>query len=605
MINERIKKLRDLMKRQGIDAYVLPGADPHQDSSYFPEHWQRRMFLSGFTGSSGQIVVTMDKAMLWTDGRYEIQVRQELKGSPFESCVKEQHTADLSMEIDWAINELLPKNGGIIGIDPQLININQAESLKESLKHHHSISLKYTETNLVDSIWDDQPSLPNTPVVLRDEKYENVTASQKIQALQKILIEKEVDMHIVSNLESIARMLNVRATDIEYTPLAISYLIVEKDRTFWFIDEKRLPEGYKSKMPSNTTILPYLDFNKKLRELSKNKNVLIDPSEISQSVLNNIDPSADVKKEVSPINSFKAIKNKFEINNMFEAHTQDGVSMVKTIYWLKKEIKKNNITEWEVTEKIYEFKKEQKDFLDISFFPVVAYNSNGAIIHYMPKKKDACSLIKPEGTVLLDVGGQYLGSTTDMTRTITVGKASKEIKENYTRVLKGHVNLGRIKFPQGTRAYQLDALARQFLWMEGLEYQHGTGHGIGYCTCVHETTNVGVSPLKNVILEEGMTFTNEPGYYKEGAYGIRIENVVAIEKDEELTQSSGKYTFLKLRPLTLCPYERELIVTSLLNPREINWINSYHKLVLKNLRTRIKDQELLDWLEDACAPLTD
>ena len=228
------------------------------------------------------------------------------------------------------------------------------------------------------------------------------------------------------------------------------------------------------------------------------------------------------------------------------------------------------------------------------------------IIHYSPKK-ETCATIKPDGIVLSDSGGQYYGGTTDITRVINVGgKVSKEIKENYTRVLKGHVNLARTKFPFGTRSYQLDAFARQFLWAEGLGYQHGTGHGIGYCTCVHETATVGISQLKPVVLNEGMTLSNEPGYYKEGEYGIRIENVVAIEKDEELTKFNGKYTFLRFRQLTVCPYERELIVTDLLNPREINWINNYHKSVLKTLKPRIKnDEALLNWLEEACAPLTD
>ncbi|MEI6092670.1 MAG: aminopeptidase P family protein [bacterium] len=603
MINERVRKLREQMKQNGIDAYLLPGTDPHQDE-YLPEHWKRRAFISGFTGSYGQIAITLDKAVVWTDGRYEIQIKQELNGTPFEGRIKEQHTADLYMEINWIIGELLHKNGGVIGIDPQLVNINQAEAIKETLKHHHKISLKYLEKNLIDEIWENRPSLPNSPVIFRDEKFENVSASEKVEKLQKIMIDKEIDMHVVSNLESIARILNVRASDINYNPLAISYLIVETDKILWFIDENRFPVGYKNKLPKNCEIFPYNDFIKTLNKVSKGKNVLIDPNEISQAIMNRIEASADVKREASPIIGIKAIKNKFEIDRMFEANIQDGISVLKAIYWLKNEVKKRTVSEWEMAEKIEELKKEQKDFMYLSFNTIVSYKANGAIIHYFPKK-ESCVDIKPEGIVLIDNGGQYLGATTDMTRTISVGKTSREIKENYTRVLKGHVNVARIKFPQDTRAYQLDALARQFLWAEGLGYQHGTGHGVGYCTCVHETTNVGISPLKPVILEEGMTLSNEPGYYKEGEYGIRIENVVAIEKDEELTQKNGKYTFLRFMQLTLCPYERDLIVMELLNPREINWINNYHKLVIKTLRPHIQEQNLINWLEEACAPLTD
>jgi Xaa-Pro aminopeptidase len=602
MINERVKKLRTLMKKRKVDAYILPGTDPHQDE-YLPEHWKRRVFLSGFTGSYGQIVVTMDRAMLWTDGRYEIQVRQELEGTPFENQIKEQHTADFAMEINWTIEQLLKKKGGVIGIDPQLVNMNQAATIKEALKHHHRISLKYIEGNLVDQIWDDRPSLPNSPVVFRGPEYENVPASQKIEDLQKIMKEKEVDMHVVSNLESIARLLNIRGNDIKFTPLAISYLIVEKNKTYWFIDDNRLPNDYRSKLPANTMVLPYNDFIKKLKVLSKKKNVLVDPNEMSQWILNNIDRSADVKREPSPIMMIKAIKNKFEIGRMFEAHVIDGVSMVKLIHWMKNEIKRKSISECEAADKALEFKKESKEFMDLSFATTIAYNANGAIIHYSPKKK-TCASIKPEGIVLMDIGGQYFCGTTDITRVITVGRASREMQENYTRVLRGHISLARITFPQGTRAYQLDALARQYLWAEGLGYQHGTGHGVGYFTSVHETSGVGISPLKPVILDEGMTLSNEPGYYKEGAYGIRIENVVAIEKDDELTKRNNKYTFLKFRQLTVCPYERELIAMDLMNPREIEWINNYHRFVLENLKPHIKEDGLVKWLEEACAPLS-
>ncbi|MCX6113555.1 MAG: aminopeptidase family protein P, partial [Proteobacteria bacterium] len=600
MINQRVEELRSLMKKHGIDAYLLPGTDPHQCEQYLPEHWRRRAFISGFKGTYGNIGLTFNKAMLWTDGRYEIEARQKLTGTPFDTYIKEQHDTNLSIEIKWFIDELLKGNGGIIGIDPQLITMKQADIIKDALKTHSDISLKYIEKNLVDEIWKDQPPLPNTSVIFRDKKHENTTASQKIERFRDVMVEKEVDMHIISNLESIARILNVRASDVQYTPLAISYLIIDRDKTFWFIDKNRLPSGYESQLPSSTTILPYKDFSRTLQEISKEKTILVDPGETSQMVLNNIASSANIKKEVSPTTEIKAIKNKFELDNMFEAHIQDGVSVIKTIHWLKTEIKKRDITEWNVVEKINEFKKEQKDFISLSFDPVVAYKSNAAIIHYMPHSDSSYATMKPESIVLIDNGAHYLGGTTDMTRTIALGKVSQEIKENYTRILKGHLNIARIKFPYGTKADQLDTLARQFLWAEGLEYQHGTGHGIGYCTCVHETTNVGLSPLKHVILEEGMTFTDEPGYYKEGEYGIRIENVVAIEKDEELTKRNGKRDFLRLRQMTVCPYEKELIITDLLNAEEINWINNYHKFVLKNLRTRIKDQELLDWLENAC-----
>jgi Xaa-Pro aminopeptidase len=602
-IKQKLSLLRKKMEEHKISAYLLPGKDPHQ-SEYLPEHWKRRQFLSGFTGSFGNIAVTTQKAMLWTDGRYEIQAKQELEATSFEHQIKEQHSVGLVMEINWLINELNKNNGGVIGIDPKLVNITQAETIKEELKHHHKISLKFIEQNLIDDIWTDQMPLPESPVVFRGSDYENVTSDQKIKKLQKIILEHEADMHVVSNLESIARLLNIRATDIEYNPLAISYLIIEKQKSYWFINIDRLPKDYQSKLPKNTEVYPYSDFALKLTELSKNKNVLIDPNELSQWTLDKISPTADIKREASPVTPMNAIKNKFELDRIFETLVIDGVSIVKTIHWLKTNINKKEITECDVVNKNIEFRKEHKEFMELSFGTIVSYGANGAIIHYKPKPQ-TCIKIKPKGVVLIDTGGQYLGGTTDITRTVKVGEVSEEIMQNYTRVLRGHINLSRIKFPLGTRAYQLDALARQFLWDAGHDYQHGTGHGVGYYTCVHETSNVGVSPLKPVILDEGMIFTNEPGYYKEGEYGIRIENIVAVEKDEELSKKSGKHTFLKLRQLTVCPYDRELISIEMLNPREINWINNYHKFVFKSLKPIIDDQAILEWLEEACAPLSD
>ncbi len=603
IVKERVKQLRKKMQDHGVDGYLLPGTDPHQNQ-YLPEHWKRRQFLSGFTGSFGNIALTKEKAMLWTDGRYEIQAKQELDKSPFDHQIKEQHSFGLNAEINWLIDELNKKNGGVIGLDPQLVNINQAEAIKEALKHHHKISLKFIETKLVDEIWDGQPALPESPVVFRNSDYENVSSEDKIKKLQNLMHEHEADMHVVSNLESIARILNIRANDIEYNPLAISYLIVEKQKIYWFINLDRLPKDYASKLAKNAEVLPYSEFATKLSETSSNKNVMVDPNELSQWTLEKIAKTADIKKEESPITPMKAIKNSFEVNKIFEAHILEGVSMVKTIHWLKNEINKREISEHEVVEKNIEFKKEHKEFMDLSFDTIVSYGANGAIIHYKPKAK-TCIKIKPKGIALIDTGGQYLGGTTDMTRTIKVGEVSQEIIQNYTRVLRGHINLSRIKFPLGTRAYQLDALARQFLWAEGLDYQHGTGHGVGYYTCVHETSTVGISPLKPVVLNEGMILSNEPGYYKEGEYGIRVENMVAIEKDNELSKKSKKYTFLKFRQLTVCPYDRELISTEMLNPREINWINSYHNFVYRSLKPHIKDSAILEWLEDSCTPLTD
>ncbi|MCX6113554.1 MAG: aminopeptidase family protein P [Proteobacteria bacterium] len=602
MRDEKIKKLRALMKKHKIDAYLIPATDQHQNE-YLPEFWNEVKFLSDFKGEDANITVTMDKAVLWTDARFEIYVKQQLKDSPFEGRVKEiAHRFDLYLELTWMMEQIRNSSIMTIGLDPKLINISQNELLKDILKSYKKVSIKYIEENLVDGIRQKQTSLPDTPVVIRDEKYEDTSASKKIETVQKFMKEQNIDLHVVSNLESIARLLNIRAMDIKFTPLAISYLILTHDAVLWFINEKRLPSGYKSRLPQTLQIFPYKDFIKTLKKVSKNKKVLLDPNEISQWIFNNIDSTAKIKKGTSLILPIKAIKNKFEIEKMFDAHVRDGVSVVKAIYWLKKEINNRKITEWEVCEKLLEFKKEYKDFLDLSFASIVSYNSNAASIHYTPSKNSS-DTIKPEGLILIDVGGQYLGSTTDMTRTITVGKCSEEMKKNYTRVLKGHVDLAMAIFLSGSRGYHVDILARQHLWEQGYDYKHGTGHGIGYCSCVHETTNASVGPLKTGILEEGMTLTNEPGYYKEGEYGIRIENAMAVEKDTKFTRTSTKDVFLKFKQLTMCPYEKELIDLDMMSKDEIKWIDEYHKSVFRNIKQYIKDAELLTWLEAACAPL--
>ena len=561
------------MKSEGIDAYFIPSTDPHRDEQT-PDHWDRTAFISGFTGAYGNIVITRDKAMLWTDSRDDLQAKQQLSGSFFDYDVKNQTDDNISIEVDWTINQLSNNKSAVIGIDPQLISVNQATSLKKIFKKQPHISIKYIDNNLIDQIWNNRPPLPNSVVYFRDERYENVSAIQKIKHLQSILKEKKEDMHIVSNLESIARILNVRALDIDYTPLVISYLIVGKDQVFWFIDKDRVPDGYESKLPPRTTILPYNGFINTLKKISKGRVISIDPDEISVWTLNNIHPSAKIKKETSPIMMMKAIKNNFEMNNIKETHIRDSVNVVKMIYWLKNEIKRRDITEWEVSEKLLKLKKENPDFIEPSFFTVVSYMANGAMMHHEPNRNPAVYM-KPVGIVLIDNGGQYLGGTTDMTRTITLGPVSKEIQDNYTAVLKAQINVAKEKFSRKTTEDDIDILARKFLWEKGLNYSHATGHGVGYCSCVHETTSVGINPVDKPY-KEGMTLSIEPGYYKEGEYGLRVENIVAVVKD--------RGNLLSFMQLTMCPYERDLIVVDLLDEKEIDWINQYHQMVLKTLR---------------------
>jgi len=596
MIKERLKELRALMKNHGINAYLLISTDPHQNE-YLPPYWDRCRFISGFTGTYCRIIITDKETMMWTDGKEELKVKKDLKKTPYKYYVKELVTADLRMEIEW-LAEKLPRNS-VLGIDPQTVTVTQMDALKELL-NNKGIKVKYTDPNLIDLLWEKRPTLSQSAIVFRDKKYEPVSAVEKIKKLQKIMKEKGTDVHVISNLESIARLLNVRGNDIEYTPLVISYLIVTLDQVLWFVNKKRIKD--LEHVTANIIAFDYEDFAKILKNITEKRTVLVDTNEISQWIMNNISPSAKIVKETSPLITFKGIKTEKELKHIIHANIKDSISLIKTIHWIKNNVGKKKITEWDVAQKIVEFKKEGKVFIDLSFGSTVAYGKNAAIIHYSAQP-DNSSVIKNKGMLLLDAGGNYLDGTSDITRTISVGETTKEMKESYTMVLKGHLSLGQAKFPKGTRGYHLDVLARRPIWDKGFNFYHGTGHGVGYCTCVHETSGIGISPLKVAILDEGMVLTNEPGYYKAGHYGVRIENCIYVAKNSHLTKINGKNTVLEFKELTMCPYEKTLIEKNILTKQEIEWINNYHCLVFKTLKAHIKDKKILAWLKDACATI--
>jgi len=582
------------MKDHGLDAYLLVSTDPHQNE-YLPQHWDRCKFVSGFTGTYCRITITDKDAMVWTDGKEELKIKKELKNSPYKYYVKELVTADLRMEIEW-LAQNLPKNG-VLGLDPQTITTSQMDVLKELLKSK-GIKVKYTDPNLVDLLWEKRPALCQSPVVFRGKKFEPVSAVEKIKDLQKIMKEKGTEVHVISNLEFIARLLNVRGDDIAYTPLVISYLIVTLDKVLWFVNKKRIKD--LEHVTANITAFNYEEFAKELKNITAKRTVLIDPDEVSQWVVNNISPSAKIVKSQSPLAGIIGIKTPKELEHITNANIKDSISLIKAIYWIKNNVDKKRITEFDLAKKIIEFKKEEKDFVGLSFESTVAYGKNAAIIHYYPEGKNT-PVIKNKGMLLLDAGGNYLDGTSDITRTIAVGEVTEEMKQSYTMVLQGHLSLGHAKFPRGTRGYHLDTLARRPIWDKGLNYYHGTGHGVGYCTCVHETSGIGITPLRPAVIDEGMVLTNEPGYYKEGYYGIRIENCVSVVKNAHLSKINGRNPVLEFKELTMCPYERALIEKNILTKQEIQWINGYHRLVLKTLEGRIKDKKILAWLKEACA----
>ena len=600
MNKENLSKLRALMSKSKIDAYLTISTDPHQSES-LPPYWQRNKFLTGSTSIYCRAVVTKNKAMLWTDAKEELNTKKELKNAEFKYTIKPFVTADLNDEIEWIAREL--KNGGVIGVDPKIMTVLQMDSLKETVSKQKGLSIKFTEQNLIDFIWKNRPSRPKSPITIRDKKVEPITIKQKLNLVATELKKLKCDLHVVSNLESIARVLNARADDIEYNPLVISYLIIGVKESHWFVDKKRISKKYFALLPKNLKIFSYEDFGKKLKELSKNKIVLVDNTEVSQWILNCIHKSAKTKTQTSPLAKLKAIKTPAEIKMILDACLRDSLYLTQAIHWIKNEVKKRPVSECEMADKIIELKSKDKSYLELSFGVIVAHNKNAAVVHYEPKILPSCSNIENKGILLIDCGAHFEDGTTDVTRTITVGKCSKEEKQDYTSILKGHIGLNMQKFPSGTRGYQLDAITRQHLWNNGLNYSHSTGHGIGYATCVHETAGFGITPLRSTFIEEGMVFSNEPASYKEGHYGIRIENMVYVEKDKTLSTKSTK-SFFKLEQMTFCPYEKELIEKSMLNKEEIIWINNYHKTVLAKLSKITKNKIILAWLKKACKPIT-
>jgi Xaa-Pro aminopeptidase len=593
MIEKRLNNLRKLMRKEKIDFYFLPGKDPHRNS-YIHESMNRKLFMSGYTGSNANIVISKNNACLWTDGRYELQVKKELKDTSYKYFVKSSTHLPYIEEITWIIEN--SKKGDTIGIDANLININEAKLFENKVKESNkNLKIVYQNKNLVDEIWEDRPNFPKSIAYFRDEKYENITAKEKIKNILKILKEKEQDFHLISNLESIARLLNVRGFDVKNNLLLTSYLLLGVKKSYWFIETKKLPKEYNANLPKNFEVLPYEEAEKNLKKLTKNVSILIDPNETSKAILDSVSKDAKIIYEESPLNDFKAIKNDFEINNFKIALKKDCVAFLKTIKWLKEELKKNSVSEYELACKVEEHKKEVDTFIVLSFETIIGYMQNAAIIHYKPNKK-TCIDIKNEGIVLIDCGAHYHEGTTDMTRTIKLGEVSQEIKDDYTRVLKGHLALNSLAFPIGTSYGSLDAIARKNIWKNELDFKHGVGHGVGYVTSVHETSGVVMGQGVNKAVKEGITISNEPGIYKEGKHGIRIENIITPKK----ANTDG---FLKFTPLTFFPYEKDLINKNLLSKEELEEINQYHAKILEELGPLIKDEELLLFLEELCSSI--
>lgn len=589
-VANRLMRLRKEMKKVKIDAYFIPSTDAHQ-SEYVPACWQRRQWISGFNGSAGDVVVTKRSAGLWTDGRYFLQAENELKGSGIDLFRMGQPKVPTLW--NWLASSL--KKGQTLGVDPRLLNATTWQNNRRALQKR-GIEIKLVDTNLVDLIWEDRPPAPSELVKPHPPRYSGKTTRRKLKDLRREMAARGADAHILGALDSTAWLFNLRGGDVPYNPVFISYAIITAKKATVYVDPEKISPQLKRN--ADLDFQPYGDFGKALSALARRKTrtaIWVDEAANSAWIAQKLKGAA-VMAQRSPIWQAKAKKNATEIQGMISAHQRDGVAMVRFLHWLETSLGKTKITEVTAADTLASFRAEGLHFRGQSFDPIVGYAAHGAIIHYSAQP-DSASRLRKSGILLVDSGGQYLDGTTDITRTVLLGpKATAKQKAHFTRVLKGHIALSRARFPHGTTGRQLDSIARMPLWHAGLQYNHGTGHGVGSYLNVHEgPQSIHGTRCSGVPLEAGNVLSNEPGYYREGAYGIRIENLVRVCEDKK---NSHEIPFLKFETLTLCPIDRKLIDKGLLDGEERQWLNDYHQRVYRSLAPALSEKATL-WLKRA------
>lgn len=592
MIARRVASLRALMEREGIHAYLVPSTDPHH-SEYLPECWKRRQWISGFTGSAGDVVIAMDKAGLWTDGRYFLQAEEQLRGSGIE--LHKMGIPGAQKLEDWIASEL--DEGQKLGVDPKLLSVDSARDMEKTLKER-GIVLEYLESNLVDELWDDRPPASDSPIETLDVTFTGESVADKLSRVREKFGERGCDAHILAALDTIAWTFNLRGKDIDYNPLFISYAVITREDAHLFVNPGKVTPEMRRVLGDLVTLHRYDeigDFLRGIRRTDRSRQrIWIDPATTNTWIMLMLGEDVKVHKERSPVTDFKSVKNEVEIRGFRGAHVQDGIAMVRFFKWLEETVPSGKVTENSAAGKLEEFRRMGEYFVGLSFNTISGYAGHGAIIHYDPAQAETETSLAPDGLYLVDSGGQYLNGTTDITRTITLGSPTQEQREMFTRVLKGHIDLSLTRFPAGFCGRQIEFPARKSLWDAGKNYNHGTGHGIGHYLNVHEGP-MSISPRDTgVPLKPGNVMSNEPGYYKEGEYGIRIENLVVVIEDEEL--SSEETEMLGFETLTICPIDLRLVDPSIMTQEEITWLNDYHRFVYDSLAPHL-DEGHRGWLE--------
>lgn len=591
-IELRLARLRELMKREHLSAFIFPSTDAHQ-SEYVADHWRGREWISGFNGSAGTAVVTMKSAALWTDSRYFLAAEEQLEDTEYQLMrLKMEGTPTIA---EWLGKELQDVQSPEVGLDGMVNSYNYVKDLSYSLRKLGGITLR-TNLDPLEQIWENRPSLPANPVEIQPLEYAGETLASKVVRIRKSLRELHADGMLVSALDDIAWTLNLRGTDVHCNPVFVSYLLIESDKVSLFVDDNKLSPEVKQYLQDNQVSLYNYNKVEKCLESYSEYNILLDGDETSYYLWKTV-KCQEIVAVASPIPAMKAVKNKAEIEGYRSAMLKDGVAMVKFLKWLKPAVEAGGQTEISIDEKLTSLRAEQKLFRDISFDTIAGYAQHGAIVHY-EATPETDVVLKPEGLILIDSGAQYQDGTTDITRTIALGAVSEEMKHIYTLVLKAHIQLELVKFPDGASGTQLDAVGRECMWREGYNFLHGTGHGVGSYLCVHEGPHQIRMEWMPTPLRAGMTLTDEPGLYLAGKFGVRIENTVLIS--DYMSTEFGK--FLQIEPLTLCPIDTTPIDVDMLLPEEIDWLNAYHHSVYEKLSPFLDEEEKI-WLENATKPI--
>ena len=590
-INQRLESLREVMRRERLSAFIFPSTDAHQ-SEYVADHWQGRTWISGFNGSAGTAVVTMKSAALWTDSRYFLAAEEQLKGTEFQLMkLKIEGTPTIS---EWLAQELQGENAEV-GLDGMVNSYHETMGLIADLRKSGGITVR-TNFDPLGLIWTDRPAIPANPVEIQPMEFAGESVASKISRIRTALRQRHADGMLISALDDIAWTLNLRGTDVHCVPVFVSYLLISSQQVSLYVDSAKINDEVKAYLTENGILLyPYNKVAEGLERYSE-YNILLDGDETSYFLWKTV-KCKEIIAGNSPVPAMKAQKNDREIAGFRQAMLRDGVAMVKFLRWLKPAVEAGGQTEISIDRKLTSFRAEQHLFRDISFDTIAGYQAHGAIVHYEATPETYVAL-KPEGLILIDSGAQYQDGTTDITRTIALGPVTEEMKHVYTLVLKGHIQLELAKFPDGASGTQLDALARECMWREGYNYLHGTGHGVGSYLSVHEGPHQIRMEWKPTPLRAGMTVTDEPGLYLSGKFGVRIENTLLI-KDYQTTEF-GK--FLQMESLTLCPIDLTPVDFSMLQPEEIEWLDTYHRDVFEKLSPYLEGEDL-EWLREATRPV--